>query len=272
MTTPSTTPDLRGHTAVVLHAHPDDEAIFTGITMRRLADAGARVVLVCATDGDLGEALIPLRPHETLAGRRLLELERAGDILGVDRLVLLGFRDSGLPGWPQNHHPMALMRQPVGTLSRRVAEIIEAEQAEMILHYDWRGIYRHPDHVAVHRIGRQAARLAGVTSYEATVDRTHLTRLGDNAHLVHAAARSTDVPFGLFPSEITVTLRATYAELSAKLAAIVTHASQVTGEAVAHATFPDAYRFEWYQRIGPPTVLEALTAEGIAVGSAPARP
>ena len=41
-------------TVVFLHAHPDDEAIFTGGTMRLLADAGHRVVLVLATSGELG--------------------------------------------------------------------------------------------------------------------------------------------------------------------------------------------------------------------------
>ena len=55
------TPDLRGHTVLVLHAHPDDEAIFTGITLRRLADAGARTVLVVATAGELGGSRMPLR-------------------------------------------------------------------------------------------------------------------------------------------------------------------------------------------------------------------
>ena len=48
--TPLPTPqNLTGRTVVVVHAHPDDEAIFTGATIRRLADHGARVVLVTAT-------------------------------------------------------------------------------------------------------------------------------------------------------------------------------------------------------------------------------
>ena len=52
--------DLRGRTVVVVHAHPDDEAIFTGATIRRLADHGARVVLVTATHGELGRPKVPL--------------------------------------------------------------------------------------------------------------------------------------------------------------------------------------------------------------------
>ena len=41
-------------TVVFFHAHPDDEAIFTGGTIARLADSGHRVVLVVATKGELG--------------------------------------------------------------------------------------------------------------------------------------------------------------------------------------------------------------------------
>ena len=58
-------PDLRGHTVLALHAHPDDESIFMGLTLRRLADAGARTVLVLATDGDLGGSPRPWRLSTT---------------------------------------------------------------------------------------------------------------------------------------------------------------------------------------------------------------
>src|SRR6478672_6524235 len=88
--------DLRGRSVVVVHAHPDDEAIFTGATIRRLADSGARVVLVTATGGELGEPRVPLRGR-TLGQVRTEELEHAADLLGVQRLVLLGKRDSGIP-------------------------------------------------------------------------------------------------------------------------------------------------------------------------------
>jgi LmbE family N-acetylglucosaminyl deacetylase len=70
-------PDLSGHTVLVLHAHPDDEAIFSGLTLRRLADAGARTVLVLGTAGELGGSRVPLRPGETVPERRVAELEAA---------------------------------------------------------------------------------------------------------------------------------------------------------------------------------------------------
>ena len=83
------TPDLAGQTVLVLHAHPDDEAIFTGLTLRRLADAGARTVLVVATDGDLGGSRVPLRRGETVGQRRRAELEEVVAMLGGDARVLL---------------------------------------------------------------------------------------------------------------------------------------------------------------------------------------
>ena len=60
---------VAGRTVLFLHAHPDDEAVFTAATMRRLADAGARVVLVTATAGELGTPLVRLGPGETVAAR-----------------------------------------------------------------------------------------------------------------------------------------------------------------------------------------------------------
>ena len=145
---------LQGRTAVVLHAHPDDEAIFTAVTAHRLARAGARVVLVTATAGELGPVLRPLRAGETLAARRRAELEAACEVLGIARLVLLGHRDSGMAGWADNDHPDALAAADPDTLARRLAELCAAESAEALVHYDPHGIYGHPDHVAVHRTVR----------------------------------------------------------------------------------------------------------------------
>lgn len=251
---------LAGRTVLVVHAHPDDEAIFTGITMRRLADAGARVVLVTATLGELGEVLVPLRRDETVAQRRVAELERAADLLGAARLVLLGRRDSGLPGAADNVHPDALAQADVERVARRLAELTEAEHAEAIVHYDAQGIYGHPDHVAVHRIGHRAAQLAGVVGYESTIDAHHLHPATSRTHLVHGAADASGLPFGLEPSRIGVVLEATPDELAVKHAAIGVHASQVSPDALGHRSFAESYGYEWYARSGEPGILDELTA------------
>jgi N-acetyl-1-D-myo-inositol-2-amino-2-deoxy-alpha-D-glucopyranoside deacetylase len=252
------TPDLRGHTVLVLHAHPDDEAIFTGITLRRLADAGARTVLVVATAGELGGSRVPLRPGETIPERRLTELERAAELLGVSRLVLLGRRDSGLPGWADGQHARALAAADPLRLARDVAEVADDEGAGAIVHDDEHGIYGHPDHRAVFRIGTTAAEMLGLTGYRVTVDREHLHISARDRHLVHGAARAAAVPFGRVTAEIGLAVTGTDQHLQHKRAAMVAHASQIGDEDVPVDGFSSAYGYEWYTRTGAPSSLDAL--------------
>ena len=81
---------------VFFHAHPDDEAIFTGGTMALLAAAGWRVVLVLATAGEQGVTSTLVGPDVPLAVRRMGETARAADELGARRVEFLGYHDSGL--------------------------------------------------------------------------------------------------------------------------------------------------------------------------------
>ena len=253
-----TEPDLRGHTVVLLHAHPDDEAIFAGLTLRRLADAGARTVLVLATAGELGGSRIDLRPGETVPERRIAELERAAELLGVSRLVLLGGRDSGLPGGPGTTHTRALTQADPLVLARAVAELVDDEGAATLVHDDEHGIYGHPDHVAVHRIGALAAELAGVASYRTTVDREHLHLAARDRHLVHGAARAAATPYGRATVEIALAVTGTAEQLDVKRAAIVAHASQLVPDDVPADGFAAASGYAWYRRRGPPGVLDRL--------------
>ncbi len=252
------TPDLRGHTVLVLHAHPDDEAIFTGLTLRRLADAGARTVLVVATDGDLGGSRVPLRRGETVGQRRRAELEEVAGMLGVARLVRLGHRDSGLPGWPDAAHRRALVAADPLVLARQVAEIADAEGAATVVHDDEQGIYGHPDHRATWRIGSTAAELVGATGYAVTIDREHLHVVARDGHLVHGAARAAAVDYGRVTAEIALAVTGTPADVDHKRAAILAHASQVGPDDVPQETFAAAYGYEWYRRTGASGVLDHL--------------
>jgi LmbE family N-acetylglucosaminyl deacetylase len=244
-----TAPALTGRAVVVLHAHPDDEAIFTAATMRRLADRGARVVLVTATAGELGPVLRPLGPGETLASRRRAELETAAAALGVARLVLLGHRDSGMPGWDDNLHPAALAAAPVERVAARLADLCHEERAEALVHYDPDGIYGHPDHVAVHRVGAAAAALAGITAYEATVahDRPRTRR----PHLVDRAAEKR-----VGRADATTVVTADAAERRAKRRAMAAHASQIPADALRRPGFAAGYGTEWFRRVGAPGLLD----------------
>src|ERR687896_573753 len=94
---------------LALHAHPDDESSKGAGNMARYASEGVRVVLVCATDGAEGDILNPRmdRPgiKERMVELRKAELETACDILGVQRIYHLGYRDSGMPDSAGNKRP-----------------------------------------------------------------------------------------------------------------------------------------------------------------------
>jgi mycothiol S-conjugate amidase len=150
---------------LALHAHPDDESSKGAGTMARYAAEGVRVVLVCATGGEEGEILNPHmdRPGilEKMPELRQAELETACDILGVERIYMLGYRDSGMPGSEANARPEAFNNADADEAVGRLVEIIRAEQPEVILSYDESRGYEHPDHVRIHEWGLRAFHEAG---------------------------------------------------------------------------------------------------------------
>ena len=240
------------------HAHPDDEAIFTGGTMAMLADAGHRVVLVVATGGELGGATAEQRQEETC---------RAAELLGVARVEFLRWRDSGMAGDPGNDALDAFCRAPVDEAAAAVADVLLEEDVDALVGYDEWGIYGHPDHVHVHRIGRRAAELVGLpTVYDATVDREYLHFV--ESHLVVEAGGGRPEGLGLAASSIGMpTLLIDLAVdvssvLERKRAAMAAHGSQIPETASAMQlpvkAFAAVYGFEWFMRTGPPGPLDAL--------------
>lgn len=146
-------------TIVFVHAHPDDEASQTSGTMTRAAADGHRVVCVYATGGDHGTAPDDLG-ERALADLRREEAEASARVTGTQRLVWLGYADSGMHGWEQNHAPDALWQADVPAAARALARVLDTEDADVVVGYDWHGGYGHPDHIMVHRITRHAVELA----------------------------------------------------------------------------------------------------------------
>ena len=150
-------------TIVFLHAHPDDEASQTSGSMARAVDEGHRVVVVFATHGDHGEAPDDLAPGETVVDRRRAEAEASAAAIGLHRVVWLGYADSGMTGWDQNSHEGAFTAAPLDEAGARFAAVLDEEDADIAVGYDWHGGYGHPDHVQVHRVlhrGRRPRRAA----------------------------------------------------------------------------------------------------------------
>lgn len=147
-------------TIVFLHAHPDDEASGTAGTMTRLSREGHRVVVVYGTGGELGTAPADLPEGTTLADFRRGEAEASARITGTERVAWLGYRDSGMHGWEHNGHDGSFHGADLDEAAGRLVELLDEEDADVLVTYDWHGGYGHPDHVKVHQVAHRAADLA----------------------------------------------------------------------------------------------------------------
>jgi LmbE family N-acetylglucosaminyl deacetylase len=133
-------------------AHPDDEVFGSGGTLARYAADGVRVVLVCATRGEVGQISdASLATPETLGRVREQEMRCAARTLGIHELVFLDQRDSGMAGTPENAHPDAYVNAPEDKVVGVLAGIIRRERPQVVMTFDPNGAYGHPDHVAIHR-------------------------------------------------------------------------------------------------------------------------
>jgi LmbE family N-acetylglucosaminyl deacetylase len=244
-------------TIVFVHAHPDDEASSTSGSMARAADEGHRVVLVVCTDGDHGEVPDDLGERETLVDRRRRETAASAAVLGVEEVVWLGYRDSGMTGWPQNDAPGSFWRADLDEAAQRLAAILREQHADVVVLYDWHGNYGHPDHIQVHRVAHRAADLAGTPKrFEATFNRDLMVRLMEAARDAEAdlefdpnGPADDGNPFGTPEAEIHLAVDVT-AYLDRKRAALAAHASQVTDVGMMLAmpppVFAATFGTEWY--------------------------
>ncbi len=151
---------------LTVHAHPDDEASKGAGTIARYHAAGVHTVLVTCTGGEEGEILNPVMDtpevRADIGGVRRKELERAAQIIGFDEVVLLGYRDSGMPGSEANSDPRSFAAHPLEeTVERLVAEVRRVRPQVIITYGDDQQYYPHPDHIRVHDISVAAFDAAG---------------------------------------------------------------------------------------------------------------
>jgi LmbE family N-acetylglucosaminyl deacetylase len=163
MSTPAQ--DLSHLSVLAAFAHPDDEGFGSGGTLAMLVSRGARVTLVCATNGDVGEISDPsLATPETLAQVRQEELRQAMKITGVKDLRFLNYRDSGMAGTVDNLHPDSLHQAMPDRVVGQLVEISREVQPDIVITHDSSGGYGHPDHKAVCQHATRAFALAGTPS------------------------------------------------------------------------------------------------------------
>ena len=174
-------------TLMAVHAHPDDEASSTGGILSKYSASGIRTVLVTCTNGELGDGEQGVKPGEpghdpaAVVATRRRELEASCELLGVGELELLGYRDSGMMGWPQNTAPGAFWNVPVDEAAARLGSLIERYRPDVVVTYDERGFYGHPDHIQANRITVAALAATGVPArlYYPAIPSSELARFAE---------------------------------------------------------------------------------------------
>lgn len=148
-------------------AHPDDESFGMGGTLALYAKRGARVDLICATRGEAGEVDEDhLQGYENIAQRREAELLCAAAKLGLNEVIFMGYRDSGMPGSPDNDNPASLFQAPMTEVVERIASDIRRLRPDVLITFDPIGGYRHPDHIKIHQATVRAFDLAADPLYK----------------------------------------------------------------------------------------------------------
>jgi len=185
-------------TLMAVHAHPDDEASGGGI-LAAYADQGIRTVVVTCTNGEFGDAPGGIKPGEDghdkdgVARLRLAELEKSARILRVSDVEALGYHDSGMPDWDYKNRPDAFCNIPIETVADRIGGLITKYQPQVLVTYDDRGAYQHPDHVHASLAAQAAAKATGIPA------KVYLsTWKGSNWRKIWEALRAAgeDVPEG----------------------------------------------------------------------------
>lgn len=154
-------PKTSNRRLLAVFAHPDDETFGPGGTLALYAHRGDEVYLICATRGEAGEAPPGLNGFASVGEMREDELRRAASVLGLKSVRFLGYRDSGMPDSPDNHHPQALVMAPLSEVAQQVAAYIRETRPQVVITFDPIGGYRHPDHIAIHQATVEAFRMAG---------------------------------------------------------------------------------------------------------------
>jgi LmbE family N-acetylglucosaminyl deacetylase len=248
-------------TLMAVHAHPDDEASSTGGILAKYADEGVRTIVVTCTNGEFGDGPSGVKPgldgHDEaeVAQTRLAELREAAKILGITELEPLGYHDSGMPEWEYKDRPDAFCNVPEAEVAARIGALIERYRPQVVITYDDKGAYQHPDHV---HASRSAAAAVAATGIPAKFYLTAMRRSDWQKVMAALREAGVDVPeaAAVTPEEerqmaaeeeritTTVDIRPV---LDRKRDALFAHASQISES--------------WFSKIPPDIVAEVFGRE-----------
>lgn len=223
-------------TLMAVHAHPDDEAIGTGGVLARYGSEGVRTVLVTCTNGELGDDVDGTKPGEVghnedrVSAIRREELKASCAELGILEFQSLGYRDSGMQGWVHNDRVDAFCRVPLEEPVDRLVELMHRYRPQVVITYDEKGFYGHPDHIRANQITLAASEKSGIPDkiYYTAFSRSQifrLTKLIIESGVELEGWDAEGVAFGT-PDELVTSVIDCEPFVEAKYAALGAHSSQ----------------------------------------------
>jgi LmbE family N-acetylglucosaminyl deacetylase len=175
--------DESTRSVLAVFAHPDDESLMCGGTLARLADAGVRIILMCASHGEHGSISDPaLVPDGDLGSVRIRELKEAAAVLGVAEVVALDHSDGDLR-W-----------HDVPEFHADIVSAIERHRPEAVITFAENGFYWHLDHIGVHERTYTAVQSFGTGApplYYVTMPKGIIRRVVEAAHAKSGAVASS---------------------------------------------------------------------------------
>lgn len=159
---------------LIVHAHPDDESLFTGHVIADRLAAKAEVFVFTLTRGERGKVkLDELKGLEgnlaAMGSFRASELQEALKAYGQVQHAFAGTRaylDSGMrinafgkPIKPKNLDELALSAAATNVIADDIAAKIDEFKPDAVLTYNSRGGFGHPDHKAAHDATAMALRI-----------------------------------------------------------------------------------------------------------------
>jgi N-acetyl-1-D-myo-inositol-2-amino-2-deoxy-alpha-D-glucopyranoside deacetylase len=264
---------VASRTLLAVHAHPGDECISTGGILARYAAAGVRTVLVTCTDGAVGEISDPaLATLENLAEVRSHELDDSVRVLDISRSVRLGYRDSGMAGTADNDDRRSFLQSSFDEALERVVRVVREERPQVVVTYDERGGYGHPDHIRAHQVAVAAFHAAGDGArfpeagtpfspsklYYAVIPRSAMREFAERLRAAGVEApfeevrEDEDMPFGVADQRVTTFIDVSE-YIGAKRASLLAHRTQMGPEQfflrMPESVFGEVFGRETFQRV-----------------------
>jgi LmbE family N-acetylglucosaminyl deacetylase len=181
---------LAGRTVLAVFAHPDDESLACGGTLARLADAGVRIVLLCASRGEAGSISDPaLVPDGDLGGVRERELREAARVLGIAEVIVRDYSDGNLR-WKDEPQMLA-----------EIVDTIRRYRPDAVITFAEDGLYWHLDHVGMHERTWDAVESLGAEApplYFVTMQRGAMREVVNAAQAKGGAGSESDF-WGITP-------------------------------------------------------------------------